>query len=169
MLNLYRRHVMKCPHRGKGQNYTKCSCPIWCDGDRNGKRARLSMKTRDGAGQYKRLEKWEENPIASTPAVRTVSAAVKAFVDDCRARKLGTSTIKSYSTSLARMQEFLEGRGIRDLDGLNVELFGQFRAQRSLAPSSAVRELQMLRTFCSFAVEREWIPRKLRQKSEGTQ
>ena len=43
MLNLYRRHVRKCPHRAKGQAYTKCSCPIWCDGELNGKRYRKSL------------------------------------------------------------------------------------------------------------------------------
>ena len=35
MLTPYRRHLKKCPHRGKGRKYTKaakCSCPLWCDG-----------------------------------------------------------------------------------------------------------------------------------------
>ena len=36
MLNLYRRDLLNRPQRDKGQNYTKCSCPIWCDGELNG-------------------------------------------------------------------------------------------------------------------------------------
>jgi hypothetical protein len=36
MLNLYRRHLQTCPHRAKGQSYTKCSCPIWADGQLDG-------------------------------------------------------------------------------------------------------------------------------------
>jgi hypothetical protein len=47
MLNLWRRHLQECPHRNKGREYTKCSCPIWCDGDLNGKRYRQSLKTQN--------------------------------------------------------------------------------------------------------------------------
>ena len=32
VLNLYHKHLSKCPHRAKGQSYTKCSCPIWMYG-----------------------------------------------------------------------------------------------------------------------------------------
>src|SRR5215472_15317729 len=47
MLTLYRRHLRKWPHRAKGGNYVKCSCPIWADGELDGKRYRKSLGTRD--------------------------------------------------------------------------------------------------------------------------
>ena len=59
-LNLYGRHVRKFPHRTKGQNYTKCSCPIWCDGELNGERYRRSVGLRDWNRAVKRIERWEE-------------------------------------------------------------------------------------------------------------
>ena len=62
MLDLYRRHTPKCPHRAKGQGWTKCSCPIWCDGTLNGKRVRRSVGLRDWARAVKRIERWEAAP-----------------------------------------------------------------------------------------------------------
>ena len=40
MLNLWRRHLKSCPHRRKGRSHTKCSCPVWCDGEVDGTRYR---------------------------------------------------------------------------------------------------------------------------------
>ena len=59
-LSLYRRHNPSCPHSGKDQNYTKCSCPIWCDGELDGKRFRKSVGLRDWARAVKRREVGDE-------------------------------------------------------------------------------------------------------------
>ena len=49
MLSLWRRHLKTCPYRKKGRECTKCSCPIWCDGDVAGKRVRKTLDTSDWA------------------------------------------------------------------------------------------------------------------------
>ena len=76
MLNLYRRHLKTCPHRKKGQSYTKCGCPVWCDGDLNGKRYRQSLGTRDWGRAGRRLAKLEE-PGARQP--KPIPEAIEAF------------------------------------------------------------------------------------------
>ena len=47
MLALYRRHLKTCGHRAEGRAYIKCNCPIWADGDLDGKEFRKSLRTRD--------------------------------------------------------------------------------------------------------------------------
>jgi hypothetical protein len=36
MLTLYRRHLAGCKHKAKTRERSKCSCPIWCDGQIDG-------------------------------------------------------------------------------------------------------------------------------------
>jgi len=40
------------PKAKRGQNDTKCSCPIWRDGELNGKRHRQSLKTASGNARF---------------------------------------------------------------------------------------------------------------------
>src|SRR5258708_16649781 len=89
MLNLYRRHVDGCAHRSKGQNYTKCSCPIWCDGELNGKRYRHSLGTRDWGRAGRRLAKLEE-PGAKQP--KPIPEAIEAFHASVGDHALSTRT-----------------------------------------------------------------------------
>src|SRR5215472_10413848 len=60
MLTLWRRHEADCAHRDKGRKWTKCSCPIHCDGEVNGQRVRKSMDTRDWARAMRNLGKIED-------------------------------------------------------------------------------------------------------------
>jgi hypothetical protein len=76
MLNLYRRHLQKCPHRAKGAGYTKCSCPVWCDGELNGERYRHSLGTRNWGRAGLRLAKLKA-PGARQP--KPIPEAIEAF------------------------------------------------------------------------------------------
>lgn len=76
MLSIYRRHLKKCPHRGRGQAYTKCSCAIWCDGELNGQRFRRSLKTQNWQRAI-RIVAALEDPKA--PLVKPIKEAVAAF------------------------------------------------------------------------------------------
>jgi hypothetical protein len=60
MLTVWRRHQVGCPYRSKGRLHTKCSCPIWCDGEIDGKRVRKSMGTRDWALAMRNLGRIED-------------------------------------------------------------------------------------------------------------
>ena len=98
-MRLYRRHEQDCKHREKGAGYTRCGCPIWCDGNRDGRRVRESLKTRNWAeaeSSIARLDSWK-------PSLREV---VEAFVDDQRGRKLAASTIEHYRHTLDGLKAY---------------------------------------------------------------
>ena len=170
MLNLYRRHTPKCPHADKGQNYIKCSCPIWCDGELNGKRFRKAVGVRDWARAVKRAEKWESAPGKAIKD-QTIAGCIESYLADCRARRLKESTITSYRKTLDHLRAFCESRGCVRLADADLALLTDFRAGRNvpaanegetarpIAPSTSGKELEALRAFCAFALKREWIAR----------
>ncbi|MEK7996741.1 MAG: hypothetical protein AAB403_23295 [Planctomycetota bacterium] len=96
MLDLYRRHMKKCPHGAKGQEYVKCSCPIWCYGQGDdGKQIRESLKTRDWQRAIRRAAKLES---PDTPRFKPVVEAVTAF--EQHIHTLEASTQRKYMNVL---------------------------------------------------------------------
>ncbi|MGA9623968.1 MAG: tyrosine-type recombinase/integrase [Bryobacteraceae bacterium] len=165
MLNLYRRHTDQCPHRAKGQNYTKCSCPIWWDGEIKGKRVRESSKTRDWARAVKRAEKREGGPEGA-PIEVSVAEAIASYLGDCRARNLAGATIESYSKTLEHLAGFCASKGIRAMDGMDLGELTDFRAGRKVKPSTSSKELETLRAFCAFSKKRGWMADNFAQELE---
>jgi len=162
----YRRHASDCPHREKGQNYTKCRCAIWADGELNGKRYRRSLGTRDWARAHKRIEKLLEKPHAAAEP-RSLAGAIDLYLSDCRARRLKDSTITSYTKTLDHLKAFAKSKGFLSIDDMDLALLTAFRAQRVVigrdgAPrpikaATSGKELEALRAFGAFAVEQGWI------------
>ena len=64
MLTLQRRHSTKCPHRQKGPDSPKCRCPVRVGGIVEGKRVRVSLKTRDLRRAARRLAEMEQQGFA---------------------------------------------------------------------------------------------------------
>jgi site-specific recombinase XerD len=155
MLNLYRRHAEDCPHQDKGQNHVKCSCPIWCYGQLNGIETRRSVKTRDWMRAVKRIEAWESSPQQAIPTT-ALAGAVAAYLADCRVRNLTESTIASYEKTIEHLTEF---SGARQIDEVDLDLLSSFRQSRKVAPSTSGKELETLRAFCAFCVNRGWMER----------
>jgi hypothetical protein len=110
-LNLYRRHLPKCPHRDKGSAYVKCSCPIWCDGTLNGKRYRHSLGTRDWGRAGRRMAKLEE-PGARLP--KPIPQAIEAFQASGENHARATRT--KYKRVLRFFAALVASRGLRNLD-----------------------------------------------------
>src|SRR5690242_13328434 len=79
MLTLQRRHSQKCPDRNKGANFLKCRghCAVQICGMVNGKRVRMSLKTRDIQRAARRLAEMEEEAVGR-PRKR-LSDAIEAF------------------------------------------------------------------------------------------
>jgi site-specific recombinase XerD len=151
MLNLYRRHTGKCPHRAKGAAYTKCSCPIWCDGELNGRRRRESLKTRDWQRAIRKVAALED---PNAPLVKPIGDAITAFQNHIQVEE---STRREYRNVFAKFGEYCKDSGLRDLAELTVERLDAYRAGRSLAPTTSMRELGTLRQFLTFCQERRWI------------
>jgi integrase/recombinase XerC len=154
MLTIWRRHTADCPHRGKGRDHLKCDCPLWADGYVNGKRTlRQSLKTCDMARARKRAVMLESS---DGPAYKPVEDAVKAFLEHCQSESLKDSTIRKYRNALNKLADFCETKEIDSLQELRAENLDQFRAGRGLAQITAGKELEILRVFFGFCMDRDW-------------
>lgn len=154
MLNPYRRHSKDCPHKAKGRDWIKCNCPIHVDGMLGGVRYRDSLKTRDWARAQRRIAQLLEG--GQKPSKR-IAEAVMAFLSYMEGRASGT--IRNNRRVLALFQTHIELAGARTVEQIDVSMIDGYRANRSIAASTWVKELEILRHFFAFAVEREWIER----------
>jgi site-specific recombinase XerD len=152
MLSLWRRHLKACPHRKKGRPYTKCSCPIWCDGEIDGARYRHSLETCDWQRAIRKLAALED---PQAPRVKPVADAITAFENHILS--LESSTQRKYKNVLAHLRAHCQKLGVRDIMQLTVEHLDAFRANRELSPTTSTKELQTLRQFCGFCLERRWV------------
>jgi integrase/recombinase XerC len=154
MLTIWRRHTGSCPHRRKGRNVLKCNCPLWADGYVNGKRVlRQSLGTRDMARARKKavaLESPEEKLF------KPLGDAVRSFLSHCETEGLKQSSIRKYRNALNRLKEFCEGAAIDSAGELSAERLDAFRSGRGLKPVTAAKELEILRLFLGFCVDRNW-------------
>jgi len=162
-LNLYRKHGPSCPGVKRGRVYTKCQCPIWCDGRINGRRIHHSMKSRDWDRAERRLL-GAVDPGSPVLKRRPLSDAVDAYLADCKARQLKQPTLTSYKGTLEALKEFCEPLGIKHSDQIGLELVTKFRASRTgrdgktpMKASSQRKEIENLRGFCKFCEQREWM------------
>ncbi len=184
-LDLYRRHAETCPHRAgakepgktapdEGRAWLKCNCPLWADGELNGKRFRRSLGLRDLTRAVKRLEAWEKGEGKGSGAAGeplTVEHAIESYLGDCRARKLAASTITSYGKTLEHFRAFCDGAAIKYVQEITLTTLTDFRAgrrvtvqdgdethERDIAGSTSGKELETMRAFCAFGKKHGWFP-----------
>ena len=157
MLSLWRRHESKCPHRAKGRAWMKCGCPIWCDGDYDGRRVRQSLNTRDWARAGRKLATLEDQLNRGGHAAarrRTVADAAALFLAQ---REVEPSTMKKYRRIMDRVETFAGERHIASMDNFTLDLLDEYRLTRNICALSWQKELQLLRTFFEFCLDRDWI------------
>ena len=151
MLNLYRRHLQKCPHRAKGAGFTKCKCPVWCDGELHGKRYRHSLGTRDWGRGGLRMAKLEA-PGARQP--KPIPEAIEAFHVSVGGLALSTRT--KYKRVLRYLGELAASRGLRSVDEIGVEDIDAYRASRKIGSVTWLSELEIVGHFFAFCMARKW-------------
>ena len=162
---IWRRHTSKCPNRDKGRAWLKCGCPLWADGYRDGIRIfRVSLGTRDLSRARVKAAALEESDTLGSKPFRD---AVEAYLANCQ--HMVESVQRNYRNRLANhLAPFCEGLGIEyvhqlDVSARGVETLDSFRVQRRspagtmLAGTTAARELETLRQFFGFCVERGWL------------
>jgi site-specific recombinase XerD len=174
MLNLYRRHVRDCPHRAKGREHTKCSCPIWADGLLDGKRCLRSLKTRDWQRAIRIAERLERpnsertdlNPCAQPgcPArvehgrcqehQKSMSAAIASFHG--ATSDIANSTKRKNKRVLQSLAEFMAARGASLVHEVSPQLLYEFRNQREVSTLTWSKELGILRHFFRFCCDCKW-------------
>jgi integrase/recombinase XerC len=162
MLTIWRRHTGTCPHRRKGRNVLKCNCPLWADGYVNGKRVlRQSLGTRDIARARKKAVALEA-PDAGV--YKPVDDAITAFFAHCESDGLKASTQIKYRNALKQLGNFCRMRGIEEVGELTMDNVDAFRATRALKPVTAAKDLQLLRQFCGFCLDRKWVPENVARR-----
>lgn len=160
MLNLYRRHTDKCPHRSKGQEYTKCSCPIWCYGQADdGETMRESLKTRDWQRAIRRAAALE------SPEARRAKAIIEAITAfEQHILSLEPSTQRKYKNVLRQFSAHCERAGLADMGEIAIEDLDAYRAGRKIARITAQKELETLRQFFGYCRDRDWVKDNLAKR-----
>ncbi|HUJ93602.1 MAG TPA: tyrosine-type recombinase/integrase [Candidatus Bathyarchaeia archaeon] len=168
MLSLWRRHESKCPHKAKGRVWTKCSCPVWCDGEHSGRRVRQSLETRDWARAGRKLSDLEDRlnkeARGETEPERkrkNVSDAISIFLGQC---EIEPSTMRKYRRVLNLLSAFSQSCGITFIDECDLNALDEYKLTRPLCSLSWQKELQLLRTFFEFCLERDWVERNPAKK-----
>lgn len=164
MLNLYRRHIKKCPNDSR--DALRCQCPIWIDWvstSRGGRRIRLqkSLGLRDWqAGQLKARDMEADGIDAYMSGQHTVLTVQKA-TDDFKAdakNNIKSSTLKQYKILLSRLNEFCKQRGFVFLKQLGVVEVREFRnSWNTYSPRTAGKHIERLKRFFSWCVENGWL------------
>ena len=163
MLSLYRRHTKKCAHRRKGSLYLKCGCPVWCWGALpSGRFIRRSVSTRNMSVARRTVEVWERETNPDKPP--SLAAATELFLAHHADSSQATRT--KYGKIMRLFREFSERWGYEQLAQITVETFDRYRETRDVAPLTWSKELQVLRSFCEFAVRREWMNRNIAREAE---
>ena len=174
MFSLWRRHESKCPHKRKGRTCIKCSCPIWCDGEIDGRRVRKSLKTTDWARALRKLAAIEDprhglrecvQPGCSELVERgrcakhtcEIAYAIAAYHNAHQDASEGTQ--RNRRRCLRFIHEFLSRRGKRTVDEIDLNALNTFRSTRQLSSRTWTKELEILRHFFRFCLDNEWILR----------
>jgi hypothetical protein len=73
-LALYRRHLGSCAHFAKGNQWTRCQCPIWVQGSTGGETIRRNMNTANWTAASTSVRNRTPNRYPETPARNALQA-----------------------------------------------------------------------------------------------
>ena len=161
-LALYRRHLRSCKHADKGNQWTRCQCPIWVQGSIGGETIRRSLNTGNWTAASSLVHQWQSSGRIGVlkPDLPTVAEAVEQFLTEAKVRNLAATTIQKRRELLeGKLLPFCAHRGHRQLRDLTVERLREFRRTWTYSPLSAAKRLEYLRAFLRFCVEAGWIER----------
>ncbi len=158
MLTIWRRHEKSCPYKTRGRRYTKCRCPIWCDGKVDGQpRFRQTLDTRDWKHAGRLLIELEQ-AIAAGEQIRTqtVESAVNAYLM-AKQDELEAASFRKYRHRGECLIEFCQAEQISAVDEITLTVLDRYRPYRKLSPLTWSKELQFLRTMISWWEKRRWV------------
>lgn len=161
-LALYRRHLASCAHIAKGNQWTRCQCPIWVQGSIGGETIRRSMNTANWTAASTSVHQWQSSGRIGVlkPELPTITDAVDKFLKEAKTRNLAATTIQKRRELLeGKLLPFCKRKGYRQLRDLTVDRLRDFRHGWSYSPLSAAKRLEYLRAFCRFCVDSGWMER----------
>jgi site-specific recombinase XerD len=150
-LKVYRRHRANCPGKAQGLEYMKCSCPLWMQGVHDGQPIRQSLGTRSMQEALRQVALLEA-PHATQ--LKPVREAVEAYQNHIQPLEPGSR--RKYGNVLRRFLKHCEETRVEYIADVTVECLDDYRQSRTLAPSTAAKELEILRLLFAFSLERKW-------------
>jgi integrase/recombinase XerD len=143
--------MKSCPHRLR--TYKKCGCPIWVQGTLHGKWLKKSLDLRNWESAQKLVRDWES---AHTKGAEqsSVTHACAGFMRDCEARNLSSASLGKYRLLTDELKEEFKGRSVASL---TVDQVRRYREKWKMAPVSARKKLERLRTFFRFCIDNQWM------------
>ena len=112
-----------------------------------------SLDLRNWDSAQKLVRDWESGHTKSTE-LSSVAKACDAFIRDCEARNLSSASLGKYKLLTEELKKHFEGRS---LAALKVDEVRRYRETWKLAPISARKKLERLRTFFRFCIENQWM------------
>jgi integrase len=160
VLNIYRRHIRKCPNDSRDNQ--RCQCPIWMDWTSGSTRLQKSLGIRDWQAAQRRARDMEADGIGSYSAgdkgALTVQKATDDFIADAKS-SIKPPTVKLYKLLFARLNEYCRQQGYVFLKQLGVVQIRDFRnSWTTYSPRTAVQHIGRLKRFFSWCVENGWLP-----------
>jgi site-specific recombinase XerD len=156
-MNVYRRHnPAKCKYTSRFEY--RCKCPIWVDGRKNGRRILESLKLRDWNRANELVRHWEredEKPIKKEQI--TIEDWRDQFLQNAAARSLSTGTMRLYKLLFRQLISFAADYGISLANSMDLNALTKFRSTWLVAPRTATKKLERLRSIYKFAVQRKLV------------
>ncbi len=159
MLSIYRRHGPGCK-RGlnQGRRYRACKCTVWIEGKVAGRNLpRQSLKTRSWAEAEERRRKLEAQEFGERAVPIALEEATRQFLADCNRRKLARETLRKHHQLMRDLQLFARQIGVRELRSLQSDDASLFVESWKIAPNTAAKRLERLKTFFRYSEQRGWI------------
>jgi integrase/recombinase XerD len=125
---------------------------VWMFGSVNGKRVRQSLDTLNWNTAEEKLRTLDPD---EAPVKMTLKFAGDRFTSDCESRGLASESVNKYKLLLRDMCASL-GESL-PLKGITADDLAAHRETWKLAPISARKRLERLRTFFRFCQERGWV------------
>lgn len=152
---LYRRHIKACVPGQANRHHKRCKCPVWVHQKINGELIRRSLETSDWKRAEAIIAAWEsgEDP----DKVATVYEAMNRHMAELAATKVSLPTRKKYRQLFDRLKAWTDAKGLTLLSQLTVQAMRDFRSTWAVAPITANKMLERLRSFCTFCVESGWM------------
>lgn len=148
MLNLFRRHLVRCRNNLRSQK--NCSCPVWVQGTIRGKWIKQSLGVRNWEAAQRIVREWEGGDV---DRVSTVRQSCEAFTKDCETRNLSDATRGKYKLLTS---ELIGQFGDRPMSSISVQDLRDYRERWELSPISSRKKLERLRTFFRFCQDSGW-------------
>lgn len=118
-------------------------------------------KTALNLTSWEAAKKWvRERESAGTLNLKhdiSIKDALDKFITDCEARNLNPNTLAKYRRLRNQLERFVSDSGISVISSFNPDAARDFRSSSKLAPRTAAKHLERLRSFFRFCQENDWI------------